>query len=246
MIIKDEHFRNYYKKPIVIKDKEFAHEMARTLQIDSIMEDDLTGEDIKERLESIEIDENINSMLVFPYVDHTAGISFRILTTSTVDNANVEIHKREDFSVMLNCRKDKIDDLEFEYLEKLNANDDFDLSDYNELIERIDYAYRVNDDVELLRSLEILDGNRDDTFPDDVLVYFLKEGFGVEGMWVRYERIVEEHFIEGTLLNTPDQDLGVEMGDKVKIFHYRPNEDAEWALICDLNNTEFIIKDSDD
>lgn len=236
MLIKDEHFRNYYKKPIVIKDKQFAHEMARTLQIDSIMDDDPAEEEIRQRLASLEINEDINSLIVVPYIDHTAGISFMTMTTSTIDNDTIEIYRREDlFLVMANCRKDRVSDLEFEYLENLKTNEDFNLDDYSGLMNLVD-NYRENDDVEMLRSLEILDTKRDDTFPDDVLVYFFKEGFNVEGMWVRYERFVEEHFIEGILLNTPNQDLGVKAGDRVKVFPYKPEEDAEWAIICDLNN----------
>ena len=234
MLIKDEHFRNYYKRPVVIYDNEFSHEIARTLKIDSIMADDPSGDEIQERLKSIEIDENINSIVAVPYINHTAGISFMILANSKADKSSIEIFKREDFSVMINCRKDKVDNCEFEYLDNLNVNRDFDPDDYSNLIESLE-NYRVNDDVELLRSLEILDNSREATFPDDIMVYFFKEGFDVEGMWVRYERIVEEPVIEGILLNTPNQDLGIKSGDKVKIFPYKPDEDEEVMVICNLD-----------
>ena len=223
------------KKPIVIKDKQFAHETARSLQIDSIMEDDITGDEIKERLESMEIDENINSLLAIPYIDHTAGISFKILTTSTIDDDNVEIHKRDDpFLVLLTCRKDKVNDSEFEYLEKLNANEDFSIDDYKELIDSLKNYY-VNDGVEALRFIDILDSSRHEDFPDDLEVLFFKEGLQIEKMWVRCENIGEETPIVATLLNTPFQDFGINEGDEINCFPYQPKDSDEWIVICDLN-----------
>ena len=92
---------------------------------------------------------------------------------------------------MMNIRKDhKVNDLEFEYLENLNVNDDFDLDDYTEAMEIAD-SYSDNDEIEQLRSIGDLDQFRHEDYPDDVEVLFYKEGLQIEKMWVRYERIID-------------------------------------------------------
>lgn len=139
---------------------------------------------------------------------------------------------------MINCRKDKFNNLKFEYLENLNANADFDFDDYSQSIEIIN-NYFVNDDVEQLRFVENLDSSRHEDFPDDVGVLFLKEGFEIEKMWVRYENIVKVPIIEGRLLSSPFQDLGVDAGDMVKFFPYIPEGEEECILICNLDKQEF-------
>ena len=236
MQIQEEHFRNLYKQPIIVKDKKIAHEMARNLLIDTVWEDDLSGEELKQKLDAIVIDETLNSILVIPYIDHTAGISFHFLTTATVNGNNVNITKREDFSAMINIRKDdKINNLEFEYLKNLNVNPDFSLDQYERPIEIVN-NYFVNDDVEQLRFVEQLDSSRHEDFPDDVEVLFYKEGLEIEKMWVRYENIVKVPIIEGTLLNMPYQDFGVSVGDKVKFFPYKFDDEDEYILICNLDS----------
>ena len=235
MLIKDEHYRNYYKRPIVIKNRKFAHETARSMQIDSIMEDGLTGDEIAERMQSLEIDEDINSVLAVPYIDHTAGISFLVLATSTADESSVEIHRPEDlFAVRIICRKDNVCDSEFEYLKNLNANDDFDLDQYKELIDSLS-GYYVNNGVEALRFIDILDDSRHEDFPDDLEVFFVKDGLQLEKMWVRCEDIYEGNIISAKLLNTPFQDFGIAEGDEIRCFPYKPEGSDEWILICDLN-----------
>ena len=233
MLIKDEHFRKLYKNPIIIKDKGFSHEMARSILLDSVWQDGLSGDEIREKIDSIEIDEKINSTLAVAYIDHTAGMSFHIMTSAIIENDHAEIVKRKDFSVLMNCRKDKVNDCEFEYLENLNVNDDFDIDDYAGSIE-IANSYSPSEDIEALRFVEILDASRHADFPDDVGVLFLKEGLQIEKMWVRYENITEDSVIEGTLLNSPFQDFGVDAGDKVRFFPYE--YEGEIVLICNLDS----------
>lgn len=237
MLIKQEHFRKLYKKPIIIKDKEFSHEIARSLQIDSVWEDDLSSEELGEKIKSIKVDEDINSILAIPYIDHAAGMSFHVLTTAILDNDTVNIIKREDFQAMINSRKDKVNNSEFEYLENLKVNEDFDMNHYKMSIE-IANSYYVNEDIENLRFVEILDDSRNEDFPDDVKVIFYKEGLKLEQMWVRYEKVIEVPIIEGTLLNTPFQDFGVNEGDKVRFFPYKNKDGEEFILLCNLDSGE--------
>lgn len=79
MLIGQEHFRKLYKTPIIVKDKQTSHEIARSLLIDTIWEDDLSGEELSEKIASIEIDDDINSLLVIAYIDHTQECHFTCL-----------------------------------------------------------------------------------------------------------------------------------------------------------------------
>ena len=234
MLIKDENFRNLYRKPILIKDKEFAHEIARSIQIDSIWEDGLSGEELGQKLKSMKIDENINSILAIAYIDHSAGMSFHVLTTAISDNGTADIIKRNDFQAMINCRKGQVNNFEFDYLENIDVNDDFSMDHYKRSVE-IANSYFVSEDIEALRFLDMLDDSRHEDFPDDVEVLFFKEGLQAEKMWVRYEKVIEVPIIEGTLLNAPFQDFGVSEGDKVRFFPYAQKDSNEIILICNLD-----------
>lgn len=234
LLIKEEHFRNFYKTPIIIKNKKFSHQIAQGLQIDSIWQDDMSSEELKEKMESIEINDNVNSIFAVPYIDHTRGISFFVLSTACLNGKDVEICKREEFDAISIFRKGDVNDSEFEYLENLNTNPDFDLKDYKEFAKAVNNYY-VNDKVEALRYIDILDASREPDYPDDLKAIFLKEGLQSEVMWVRCENLDENQQIEATLLNTPYQDFGVKEGDEVKVFPYEI-KDGEWVVICDLNN----------
>lgn len=236
MLIRQEHFRRMYQRPIIIKGEEISKEMARYLQIESVIDDELSSEQLKEKIDAIEVDEAINSILVIPYIDHTAGMSFHLISTSSIVHDSVTIFRREDLSAMVNIRKDnKVNDLEFEYLENLNVNDDFDLDDYELSIE-IANSYSDNEDIERLRMIGDMDHLRHADYPDDVEVLFLKEGLQIEKMWVRYEKIIDMPLIGATLLNEPYQDFGVHAGDKVKFFPYAPDENEDIVLICNLDS----------
>ena len=222
---------------MVIKDEKFAHQIAQSLQIDSVFEEDLSDEELGEKIDSIELDDSINAIFAVGYIDHTAGMSFYILSTASLEGKDVKIVKREKFDAMSITRKDSVNDFEFEFLEDLNATDDFDLEYYKESAYVDDHFkhYYVNDNVEMLRYAYMLDDSRHADFPDDVEVLFIKEGLQIERMCARCEDVTEDQIVVGTLLNTPIQEFGLEAGDEVKFFPYNPQDGDEWVLICDLN-----------
>ena len=234
MLFKDEDFRKLYQSYVIIKDDEFAKRIAKTLQIDSIMEDGLTGEELGEKLNTIEVDERINAIFAKVYIDHTAGISLLILSTAHIEKDTVEIFKRENFDIFSNARMDSVADSEFEYLENLNVNEDFDLEYYSEFAQTD--SYKVNEKVEMLRYVDILDDCRHEAFPDDYEVIFVKEDCNMEKMWVRCESITDDQLILGNLMNSPFQDLGVDAGDEVLFFPYQIEGSDDWILICDLDS----------
>lgn len=233
MMIKEENFRKLYHKYIVIKADEFAHQVGQSIQLDIAAESN-PDKDIEEVFKSIRIPENVNAILAIPYIDHEAGISFLSMAMAVLDGENVEIIKRESFGSLSLIRKNDIRDMEFEYLENLNANKDFDPEHYEECSRMLD-TYSRDEAIEALRSITDIDHLRNEDYPDDILVHFIKEDLQAEGMWVRYESITPEGMIEGKLLNTPFQDFGVKAGDDVKVFPYKSEDMDELIIICDLN-----------
>lgn len=235
MLIKDEDFRNLYKSYVIIKDDKFSRQIAQTLLINTILEDNPTDKDLKEKIDSIPIDGDINAIFAVPYIDHTAGMSFLVLSTASLNGKNVVIKKREKFDTLSNTRKESVNDFEFEYLENLNVNGDFDLEHYSEYA-KIANSYFINENVEMLRFADILDNSRHENFPDDVEVLLIKKDLQIEKIWVRYEDLAEDKQIIATLLNEPFQDFEVHAGEKIKFFPYKDNDKDEWVLICDLNS----------
>ncbi|MCW1073651.1 SseB family protein, partial [Streptococcus anginosus] len=77
--------------------------------------------------------------------------------------------------------------------------------------------YNAGDEVEESRNMHFLDESRNPEYPDDVLVYPVKDGNNPEGCWVRIEGLAEDH-IFGTLLNEPEQDFGCHEGDKIPFY----------------------------
>lgn len=236
IFIKDETFRNLFANFIVIKDAELSIRQAKMFHIDSIIGDDenLEGEELFERINNYELEEEVNSMILLPYVDHTAGLSFQMVATCLLKNDKLTVYEREDdFQILSNYRFDSLKDVEFEYLDNLDLNPDFDIESYKDHAMEIFYLYNDNDKLFTLRKLDILDELREPEYPDDVFVGFFKKGFGGEGMWVRYEDFEETDFY-GILLNQPEQNLGVNKGDRVK-FHITKNKNDKIFCFCDLD-----------
>ena len=204
--------------------------------MDSIMNDDedLDGDELFERIENFPLEDEINSLLVLPYVDHTAGLSFQTVAACLWNDDNLLIYERADgFTSLSNSRFGAVKDFEFEYLENLKVKANCDLEDY--ISRAMETFGHYNDDEKIfeLRNLELLDEVREPEYPDDIFVGFFKKGFGGEGMWVRYEDVEGTDFY-GVLLNQPNQDLGVNMGDRVK-FHLTKDKDDKVFCFCDLD-----------
>ncbi len=188
-----------------------------------------------ERIENYPIEEKINSLLVLPYVDHEAGLSFQTVAACLLEEDNLLVYEREDnFENLSNSRFGAVKDFEFEYLVNLMIPSDFDIEPFTSCAMENFKFYNDDEKILVLRALPLLDELRDREFPDDILVIFLKEGFGAEGMWVRYEDYDEEHDIIGRLLNQPNQDLGINVGDMIK-FSFTKNKDGDVVCFCNLD-----------
>ena len=204
--------------------------------MDSIIGDDegLNGEEMFERIENYDLGYEVNSLLALPYVDHEAGLSFQSVAACFLKGDKLFIYEREDsFKTMTNSRYSAVKDFEFEYLENLMINADFDLDTHISHAMEIFAHYNDDEKIFELRKLELLDDVRESEYPDDIFVGFFKKGFGGEGMWVRCDDFEGKDFY-GVLLNQPNQDLGVNMGDRVKFHLSRDNEDKIFCF-CDLD-----------
>lgn len=111
---------------------------------------------------------------------------------------------------------------------------DFDIEPFTSRALEIFKYYNDDENILVLRALPLLDELRDQVFPDDILVFFFKEGFGAEGMWVRYEDYDEDLDIHGRLLNQPNQDLGINCGDMVR-FSLTKDENDKVVCFCNLD-----------
>lgn len=205
--------------------------------MDSIWGDDEDpdGDELFDRIENFKLEEEVNSLLVLPYVDHQAGFSFQTVAVCLLNGDDLLVYERADeFQSMSNIRWDATTDFEFEYLDNLNIKADFDIEEYKSHARDVFKHYNDDKKILVLRMLPMLDEFRNEQHPDDILVFFFKEGLAPEGMWVRYDDFNEDHEIFGRLLNQPNQDFGVNMGDTVK-FSFAKNQDGALFCVCDLD-----------
>lgn len=220
-------FRELYGKYIQILDEEQAETLVNPIDIGD-------GEIVR----AIDCDMEVNSTFVHAYIDHEAGMSFQVLTVGFYEDGSNRIHERTDFKSMINIRKDKFDDFNIRVIE----DDSYFNDKYGEYVSNHDKVY-TNENLERIRDFKAIDSLRDGIFPDDIMVVFFKEGMQNEGMWVRLERMDDDlplingeegefPLLYGKLLNQPNQDLGVNMGDEVRValIRYETGEVVAFAV----------------
>ena len=167
-------------------------------------------------MDNFDVGYEVNSALVFAYVHHEEGLSFLTVAPSLLEGKNLTVYERDDnFNVRLDNKWEAVADLEFEYLHNLNVIADFDVGDYKSKVKN-DSNLKVDEKISDLRKLKVLDEFRSEEYPDNILVFFFKEGCSAEGMWVRCEDYNEEKEIFGTLLSQPNQNMGINKGDRIK------------------------------
>lgn len=166
-------------------------------------------------------------VLTYGYIDHTAGMTMEILAAAIEEgdrfllgNTNLKV-----------ASKIRIGDIMDE--ECYGMDDEENLSLYEKYAVCVDRLadYDAGEEVEECRKMTFLDECRSPEYPDDVLVYLVRDGNHLEGCWVRIEGIVERH-LQGTLLNEPDQDFGCHEGDLIE-FSVNQMEDGQIVLCAD-------------
>lgn len=175
--------------------------------------------------------EKANCVLTYGYIDHDEGLTMEILAAGFNDG--------EHFTFFEPCE-------EIRAFIRVGAviEDEFFLFDdtdgglrrkYSEKLDVIK-SYEVSEEIEETRKMAFLDKSRHDYYPDDVMVYLIKEGLHPEGCWVRITGL-GEHFIMGKLLNEPNQDFGCHNGEKIA-FYVQQQEDGSIILYADMTTVE--------
>lgn len=169
-----------------------------------------------------------NCILTYGYIDRMAGFTLEVLAAAFMDNEEMSFGVG-NAELLSKIRIESVIDDECYYV------DDEDDSMYKLYSDKLDMLknYAAGNGVEESRSMDFLDGSRSPEYPDDVLVYLLKNGNKPEGCWVRIEALAE-HEIIGTLLNEPDQDFGYHAGNQIA-FYVHQTENKEIILCTNLN-----------
>ena len=153
-----------------------------------------------------------NAILVYGYIDHTAGLSFEVLCAAYVyEDGQVSLEPGgEHTSLKLRFDSFRGEVVPFDNIEMLLP--------YQKKIEMIDEGYGCSDDIMEVRSISALDPSRAPGYPDDILVYFVGESEKAEGIWCRVERVDHDKgLIYANLLNQPYRSYGYNMGDTVPV-----------------------------
>ncbi len=205
MKLSEVSFRNYLDNFVIIPPESIAQEIVAHLS-DS---------------------EKINGFLTYAYYDREAGLSFDVLAPVVTSDNQVEVLP-EITDCRIVIRVDTLKDTEVAVIDNPELFDAF-----KDRIDLLNNLISVNDEIKFSRSFELLDDARNDSHIDYVLVYLLKGDLPMEGCWVRIDGL-EESNIYGTLLNEPEQDLGVHEGDIIPFIIARA-EDGRNICVCDLN-----------
>lgn len=174
-----------------------------------------------------------NSVLCYGYIDHEAGLSLEVLALSSKNAEEVHVFEpRTDISSKIRIGavktghlyffEDRDGELRKRFASQIGILDD----------------YAVEEDIQESRRMEVLDIYRSPEYPDDVLVYLLKEGNKPEACWVRIEGLMNNQII-GTLLNEPEQNFSYHVGEKIAFFIHK-DENGGIALCSNMNPSQKI------
>ena len=148
-----------------------------------------------------------NAILAWGYIDHTAGITFEVLCMGEyTTNGRIDL-RRGNNTTSFKLRYESITGV----IVLLNDNVMPALQDKIDMIKN---GYQVNEAVIKARNSSIFDDFRHPEFPDDVMLYFVKEGLRPEGIWCRFEDEIDGRPAV-KMLNEPNADFGVHRGDLI-------------------------------
>lgn len=174
-----------------------------------------------------------NCVLTYGYIDHIAGMTLEVIAAGIkhedefyFGDTNSKVTSKIQIGLIMDEECDYFEDQDGELYTR-----------YSDKIDMLE-TYDVDEDIEESREMNFLDELRSPEYPDDVLVYLMKDGNQPEGCWVRIEGLGKHHII-GTLLNEPDQKFGYHEGEKVAFFAYQ-QEENKFILCSDMNPSAAI------
>ncbi|MCL2115770.1 MAG: hypothetical protein FWH29_06080 [Methanobrevibacter sp.] len=215
MEFKDYSFRDYLYKPIIIFSKSEIENFKKLNNKNQ--EENIFGKDTN-------FYEGGNSILAYGYNDHTAGTSFKALAICEYNEEDIKLFDLPD-SFMMTYRKETFSNDSFIF-----PPDDLDTKPYSKMIEIANEGYYYGKDVEAIRNFEKIDKFRHDDYPDDIAVFLAKEKdkiesedffgkYDIEMIWVRTEKIKTDTIIQGTILNYPVNDFGINFENSIVDVH---------------------------
>jgi len=153
-----------------------------------------------------------NAMLIFGYIDYEAGMSYELLCAACVyDDGEVSfepINKTTSFKFRYGSFQGDM----------VPFNNRDQLAPYQERAQMIMENYCVPDAVMQIREIKELDPSRAPGYPDDIMVFFVKEGFRNEGIWCRVvDADPGRHLIQMRMLNEPNAPFGKHAGNVVDV-----------------------------
>lgn len=165
---------------------------------------------------------NGNGILAYGYVDYEQGLMFELLGLQVGSDENVE-YRIAPKQITCKFAKKNIEEWPATLLP---------VQDPTVFLEKIQYiqdTYEQDPTIQQLREFTDLDASRHSEYPDDVMVFLLKEGKEPEAVWVRCEYF-EEDKIYGTILNEPLEDFGVHEKDSIS-FQLTQLEDEKLTCV---------------
>lgn len=202
MLISELNFRDVYHKIFIICSSDFSH-------ISDLFE----------------CDENANGVMVYGYIDHEAGLTYELLSCIRLsDDNSVQIYDGNE-EASFKFRNGSVKDKSAIFLEDTKTYEKI----FADKITYINNGYKCSKQINNTRMLQILDGSRNQDYPDDVMVVLFKEGFQPEGCWVRCSRLGDK-CIMGILLNEPYQDFSVNINSEIE-FNVMENDDGSFMCV---------------
>ena len=199
-------FRDLYQKYILVKDID-----RRTL--------------LTIKAGGFHVREDDNAALLYGYIDHEAGLSFEVVSAACIfpDGAVAlePANPQTSMKLRYGSFSGEVQSYSFEDFE-----DPFLLKQ-----EIIGSGYKADPGVEQLRGMKELDDSRAPGYPDDILVYFIREGLRNEGIWCRSEGVdMESRTVRMKMLNEPMGSFGKHIGDEVGVRLYTMTDGSVKAV----------------
>lgn len=171
-----------------------------------------------------------SGIVVFAYIDYSAGITFDVLADAHISGDNTITISRRDKTTAKKIRFESFNNIgNARVIDLCQTN--FDISIFADAVANHDIYYKdLHPDIATLRMNRDLDSSRYPANPDDIQVWFIYGGKIEENPWVRYSHTDKNNgFIYGTLLNEPRMNYGVHQGD---IIPFRTLEIENGRVVC--------------
>lgn len=170
-----------------------------------------------------------NCVLVYGYIDHTAGTTLEILACGYRENESyVFFDSPADTRSFV-----RIGAVENAELSEISNIDNELLTRYAERL-KVLQTYTAEESLVKTRTMEFLDPNRHEQYPDDIQLYLQTKDEDIEVCWLRIEG-ADDNTLYGILLNEPYKECNCHAGDLIEFSIYK-TEDGR--LVCVSNGTK--------